>query len=337
MRRKLRGLIAFLLAYVSVIFFSFDIPRRFPNRSEAQIPHVFNAASPPQFSRSPSPFMPPFGVYYPPMMAPIPVPPGPSELSSDQSPNSEVSKRTRVDWTRDETSILLEIWGAIYDSLKSASTAQKKSLWSQILKKFQDKCFDMGVSSNKNLDQLKKRIKNLEYEYLQVRTKMASTGEEGAKKLESNCAFYEELDDIQGTRDAVNPDRMTISSSKVIPKKKSPSAGPLSKEGEKSSSSASSDSQQPSTSSASDESPLQQVPPKTKGKAAKRKRKEPNDEDEDPYMKGICDMWRISMEKQAKRFNHSMELQQAAIRSQTEQTKALVSGLKDILKDCLQK
>ena len=52
-------------------------------------------------------------------------------------------------------------------------------------------------------------------------------------------------------------------------------------------------------------------------------------------MKGVCDMWRISMEKQAERFNCSMELQQAAIQSQTEQTKALVSGLKDILKDCL--
>ena len=82
--------------------------------------------------RSPSPFMPPFGAYYPPMMAPIPVPPGPSELSSDPSPNSEGSKRAKADWTRDETSVLLEIWGAIHDSLKSASTAQKKSLWSQI-------------------------------------------------------------------------------------------------------------------------------------------------------------------------------------------------------------
>ena len=97
---------------------------------------------------------------------------------------------------------------------------------------------------------------------------MASTGEEGAKKLQSNCVFYEELDDILGRRDAINPDRMTISSSKVIPKKKSPPAGPVSKEGENSSSSPSSDSQQPSTSSASDESPpkSQQVPPKTKGK-----------------------------------------------------------------------
>ena len=163
---------------------------------------------------------------------------------------------------------------------------------------------------------------------------MASTGEEGAKRLQSNCAFYEELDDILGTRDAINPDRMTIRSSKIIPKKTSPSAGPVSKEGEDSSS-ASSDSQQPSTSSVSDESPpkSQQVPPKTKGKAPKRKRKEPNDQDEDPYMKGICDMWRISVEKQAELFNRSMELQQAAIKSQTEQTKALLSGLKDILSD----
>ena len=86
----------------------------------------------------------------------------------------------------------------------------------------------------------------------------------------------------------------------------------------------SSDSQLPSTSSASDDSPpkSQQEPRKATGKAL-------NDQD------GICDMWRLSMEKQTERFNRSMELQQAAIQSQTEQTKALVSGLKDILKDCL--
>ena len=46
-------------------------------------------------------------------------------------------------------------------------------------------------------------------------------------------------------------------------------------------------------------------------------------------------MWRSSMEKQSERFEKSMELQQAAILSQPEQTKALVAGLKDILKDCL--
>ena len=95
----------------------------------------------------------------------------------------------------------------------------------------------------------------------------------------------------------------------------------------------SSDSQLPTTSSASDDSPpkSQQEPRKATGKAVKHKRKTPALNDQD----GICDMWRLSMEKQTERFNRSMELQQAAIQSQTEQTKALVSGLKDILKDCL--
>ena len=149
MRRKLRGLITFLLGYITVIFFSYDIPRWFPNRSEARMPHVFNAASPPQFSQSPSPFMPPFGAYYPPMMAPIPVPPGPSALSSDPSPNSEGSKRTRADWTRDETSVLLEIWNALYDSLRSASTAQKKVCGVKFLKKLKTSASIWGCPQTK--------------------------------------------------------------------------------------------------------------------------------------------------------------------------------------------
>ena len=169
---------------------------------------------------------------------------------------------------------------------------------------------------------------------------MASTGKEGAKKLQSNCSFYEELDQILGTRDAINPARKTISSSQIIPnKKKSFSVGSVTEQEENSQTalSMSSDSQLPSTSSASHDSPpkSQQEPRKATGKAVKRKRKTPalNDQDDDPYMKGICDMWRLSMEKHTERFNRSMELQQAAIQSQIEQTKALVSGLIDILKD----
>ena len=53
--------------------------------------------------------------------------PAPTEPASDSSSSSEGSKRTRTDWTTEETSVLLEIWGALYETLKSASTAQKKS------------------------------------------------------------------------------------------------------------------------------------------------------------------------------------------------------------------
>ena len=97
---------------------------------------------------------------------------------------------------------------------------------------------------------------------------------------------------------------------------------------------------QPSTSTPENSPPKPKETGESKkgpGQTPKRKRKRPSreDQDEDPYMKGICDMWRLSMEKQSERFEKSMELQQAAIQSQTEQTKALVGGLKDILNDCL--
>lgn len=62
-----------------------------------------------------------------------------------------------------------------------------------------------------------------------------------------------------------------------------------------------------------------------------------NDQDEDLYMKGGCDMWRLSVEKQSEHYKRSMKVQQAAIRSQTEQTKVLAVGSKDIFKDCLKK
>ena len=48
---------------------------------------------------------------------------------------------------------------------------------------------------------------------------MASTSEEGAKKLQAGCSYYSELNEILGTRDAVNPDRLTISASSVVPRK----------------------------------------------------------------------------------------------------------------------
>lgn len=49
---------------------------------------------------------------------------------------------------------------------------------------------------------------------------LASTSEEGAKKLQAGCKFYSELYEILGSGDAFKPDRMTISASSVIPGKR---------------------------------------------------------------------------------------------------------------------
>lgn len=133
---------------------------------------------------------------------------------------------------------------------------------------------------------------------------LASTSEEGAKKLHAGCKFYSELDEILGSVDAVNPDRMTISASNVLPRKSSSSemAGNVVGETDGSVSPTvnleTSDSQ-PSTST------LDTSPPKSKETCEKneskkgprktpteRKRKTPSrdDQDEDPYINGICDM-----------------------------------------------
>lgn len=65
MQRKLSGLTCSFFFYANVIFFSYVLSHRFPNRSEARQLNVFNSGSPIPFSRSPSPFASPFGPYNP--------------------------------------------------------------------------------------------------------------------------------------------------------------------------------------------------------------------------------------------------------------------------------
>ena len=152
---------------------------------------------------------------------------------------------------------------------------------------------------------------------------LASTSEEGEKKLQAGCKFYSELYEILGSGDAFNPDRMTISASSVIPgkSKSSETAGNVVGETDGSVSPTvnleTSDSQ-PLTSTL-DNSPPQPEATCEKNKSKKgpgktpteRKRKTPSrdDQDEDPFMNGlICDMWRLSMEKQSECVEKSMEL-----------------------------
>ena len=173
---------------------------------------------------------------------------------------------------------------------------------------------------------------------------MTSTGKDGAKKLQSGCTFYEQLDEVLGARDAINPETMTVCKSSVIPDKTGtyflPESSVRPKKRNEPPAIRDADSQ-PSTSSAteSESSPkTEEIGRKkeaTKGKTSKRRRKLSSDSDDDHYMTRICDMWHLSMENQNASFEKSMQLQQAAIQSQTEQTKAIVSGLKDILKECL--
>ena len=75
-----------------------------------------------QFSPAPAPFVGPF--YYSHMLASSPE----CSLSdtNGSSPASATLIRTRVDWTKEETIILLDTWSFVYESLKSASVFKGK-------------------------------------------------------------------------------------------------------------------------------------------------------------------------------------------------------------------
>lgn len=96
-------------------------------------------------SRPSSPFMGPFP-YYSAMLNSV----SDSESLTDSTSSSETAKRTRVrvDWSRDETNILLDCWGALYESLKSASVKQRKTLWSQILKRLYGLSVSFSIRSS---------------------------------------------------------------------------------------------------------------------------------------------------------------------------------------------
>lgn len=153
---------------------------------------------------------------------------------------------------------------------------------------------------------------------------LASTSEEGAKKLQAGCKFYSELYEILGSGDAFKPDRMTISASSVIPGKRKSSEMARNVVGETDGSVSptvnleTSDSQ-PSTSTLDNSPPqpeetCEKISTKKKVRekpqlSVKRKTPSRDDQDEDPYTNGlICDMWRLSTEKQSECVEKSMEL-----------------------------
>ena len=256
-----------------------------------------------------------------------------SSASSNSSEGTNKTRAKRVVWNAVETRILIEKWGSKFPKLKGSSVATKKNIWGKILFEFNSACRERSLqNSDKTVEQIKKRINNLEYEYRQIRTKMASTGEEGAMKLKANLAFFDDLDQVLGCRDAVNPDLMPIESTSALPV--SPTAT-CTDDGELTVS--------PTTVNTSGKE--QGAPTTPVGHTSKkngRKRKNPardpfGDEAEDPYMKQVCSMWKEAMQKQEERFNRTMELQEQAINSQTAQTKMLVDGLKDMFKEITKK
>ena len=112
--------------------------------------------------------------------------------SSKSTKVTDGKRRSRIVWATKETQILLEIWGTKCAEIKSAATSQKRKIWEQISYEFEIACREENISQiqQKSVEQLKKLVTNLEYEYRQIRTRMNSTREEGAKKIMGPSNFF---------------------------------------------------------------------------------------------------------------------------------------------------
>ena len=255
----------------------------------------------------------------------------------------------------EETRVLIEVWGESYAKLKGSSNANKKKIWNSIKTNFEKLCRTRNVDiGEKDADKLKKRIQNLEYEYRQKRARMCTTGEEGAKKIKGEFTFFDEMDDVLGCREGSNPERMSVESTALVPVPASSE-----KEGGDDGVLDSPDANRariatvciseatPTTSGteqASETTPSPPAPGSTpsgskgskKVKASlKRKRQLAAKEEDDPYMAQVCGMWKEALAKQEERFQRTMELQEKALESQTSQTKMLVEGMKDMIKEIM--
>ena len=157
---------------------------------------------------------------YPPQCNHLPLPAPPLQPSCSGA-GTTANSRQRTQWGTTETYILLEMWGAKYRSLKLASATTKRDIWSEIRTEFIEACRDQNLAEpKKSVAQIKKWISNLEIEYKKIKTKMAKTGEEGAKRLQEECVFFVALDEVMGTRDTNNPELMHIRDTAILPKRK---------------------------------------------------------------------------------------------------------------------
>ena len=141
--------------------------------------------------------------------------PSPSSTASSDSDVTNVtakgnkSRAKSADWTEQETFDLLQAWGPKYEKLRSTSQREKIALWNEIYSTYKE----YHPGSTRTLVQVKKRQKNLEYEFKQLKQRTRSTGEAGIKSIKDGFPYFNVFDKVMGHRDSVDPSKMAIEGS----------------------------------------------------------------------------------------------------------------------------
>ena len=95
-----------------------------------------------------------------------------------------------ADWTEEGTLDLLQAGGSKYKKLRSASQREIIALWNEIYSTYKE----CHPGSTITLVQVKKRRKNLEYEFKQLKQRTRSTGEAGIKSIKDGFPYFDLFD-----------------------------------------------------------------------------------------------------------------------------------------------
>lgn len=104
--------------------------------------------------------------------------------------------------------------GPYYSRLRSASNKDSAKIWNAIYTAYKERC----PNSERVLTQVKKRQKNLEYDYKHLKQRAQSTGEAGLKikRTKEGFPYFDFFDDVMGHRDSVDPSEMAIEGSSMF-------------------------------------------------------------------------------------------------------------------------
>lgn len=259
------------------------------------------------------------------------VPPGDHLPASNINTTTSGAKkrRTRVVWGASETHLLLEIWGPRFEQIRSGSIAVKRDLWREVLYEFENACIKNKLTVM-SLDQLRKRIANLEYKYRQVKAKLCIADDKETEKLRADFPFYDALDTVLGENantivnhepDHESPPPESSSSCRFIQDDFKTDEGDLSMAVNH-------------HESLHDQPAVETSIAVSQDKNMKRKRGFSVD-DEEPYVKQMCELWKTSLQRQEEWFNRIIEMQERILTNQTAQMKTLVDSLRDMMAELI--
>ncbi|KXJ07911.1 Trihelix transcription factor ASIL2 [Exaiptasia diaphana] len=248
-----------------------------------------------------------------------------TDLRSENAATQKKDKKTKAaDWSEPETLELIEAWGKYYQNLKGASNKEKTKIWNNIYEVYKRS----WGKSERTLPQIKKRIQNLDYEFKNAKQRMRNTGEEGIKKIKEGFPYFDQMDDIMGHRDSVDPDKMELEGSSVFGEEPSTP----------STSNCSSDADSPKSDTRKKED-KDTTPTTGKGKGRKSTRKRPRDSEEEgqEWDEKFLQMWEKSIKEDNAHFERCMETFQESQNKQMQQTNEILKGFQGIFKDLSKK